>query len=691
MRVVVTVALLVSVLGASRSWARADLRVVCVPPVIAEGGVALAVDAAVEGTDPREIATAEVVVLTPRGERAFPLFASAGRLWGEIPAELVVPPEIRYYVRVADLSGDVVTAPPGAPTSAPYSTAVAAPETAPASLDPGIVVVTPQPGEVVPGRLPEVAAILDPPLAEPWMAVVLLDGHDVTASADVVADHFYLAPFDSLADGEHSVTFSALDAARSIEATWSFFVRTAATPAKAPFSSAGTASGRALDAGAASTVTGSLEVGWAVVEAETTAVESLDVFLPYEETSAPTLDLYASALGPSGGWTASLRYDPLYDDRLNGSVLAGTAAVEVEAGDIFPSLTPTTMDWASGLGARASVSVGATRTEVVVLRLSEADTVGGLGVYARNALGAKETVAWSGASASVAYLHAFDDTGTVAVDDRIADPMRNDVLAAVLSLRSGRRLFEAEAAGSWSEGDAEGRGGCVRARASYEKDYANRVSVEYARADTAFFSAGSIALQPGRESVAVEAAFSPGGAVGALATAEVYRTRGTATGIDPDAPGTSLFGRADVRLAVGGGEALCYALGRYDRTPYEDSDYHYVQTAAGGSFRRGPLSSSLSLSWSRTAADGESDATGIGGDVKWDVVPGRLRASVSGRWTFGSGDEDYTRTTHTWSLRYAAGPWAAEAEYRRAALDDRTAPEDGYTEHVGLLSLATRF
>ena len=685
MRAAVTVALLTAVLAASGSAARADLRVVCSPPVAAGEGAALVVDAAITGADPRELGTAAVVVLTPLGERSFAMLATAGGLRGEIPAEFVLRPEVRYYVLVADLGGDAVTAPPGAPASAWYSTAVAARE--PASLDPGIVVVTPRPGEVVHERRPDVVAMLDPPLAEPWMAVVLIDGLDVTLSADVLADHFYLAPPNSLADGEHSVTFSALDAGRSVEGTWSFFVRTAAPRQVTPGSLEGAAPARAREPGAATSVIGSFEIGWAVVEAETTAVESLDVFLPYEEASAPTFDLYASALGPEGGWTAVLRYDPLYDDRLNGSVFVGTAAVELEAGDVFPSLTRATMDWASGLGARASARLGAARTEAVVLRLAEADTAGGLGVYARYALGAKESLEWGESGAAVAYLHAYDDTGSVPAEDRIADATRNDVLAAQVSLRTGRRLLEAEVARSWSEGDAEGSGEYVRVRASYEVDYANRVSLEYARADTAFFSAGSLAAEAGKEGVSVEAALGPDWPVSALATVEAYRMRGAAAGFDPDGVATSVYGRADVALAVEGGEALCYALGRYDRTPYEAFEYRYVQAAAGCSFRRGVLSSSVSLSWSRTDSDEESDAFGVGGDLRWDVVPGRLRAAASGRWTFGRGGEDSTRAAHTAALRYLSGPWAVEAEYRRSELDDRVSPGDGYTEHVGLVSL----
>ncbi len=676
----------------------ADVRVQHTPAVVVEAGRPLSIEASVAGGFPLDVATADVVVLAGAGERAVPLSLSQSLLRADIPADLVQSPELRYYLRIVDLSGDVLTAPPGSPEAGTYTVGVVGAGTARGAPEPagrGVHVLTPLPGEVVGGAAPDIAAMLDPPLEEPWMAVLLLDGRDVTADAEVLSDYFYLSPAESLSNGGHSVTFSALTLTRAVEETWTFFVRetTPAGPTVEPGTAVRPRATEAIEGGGEFIINGRAQVGWAAVAAETTAVESLSVFLPYDEQSAPSLDLYVSALGPSLTGLATARYDPLYDDRLTGSLLLEAPSFDLEAGDIFPSLTRSTLDWASGLGVRAGFHAGPMRTDVTAVRLAEADTVGGVGSYAQYALGAKETVEWGqGDSAALAYVRAFDDERSVPEEDRVIDATDSDVLAATLTLESGGRLVDAEVARSWLAGGVDERGGHFRIRAGYEKDHANRVIVEYSRTDTSFYSRGSIATEPGRHGAGIEVAYGPGTVARFLVTADAHRIEGAALGTDPDAWCAALYGRLDLSWSVAGGDVRGYAVARYDRTPYEEYEYRYVQGAGGCSYRRGKLSAALSLSWSRASSDGDEDTVGAGADLRWELIPGRLSGRASTRWSVGSGEgSDYTRATHTAGVRWDAGVCDLSAEYRYLERDDRASPDDGYTEHVGLVSVGRRF
>ncbi len=675
-----------------------DIRLQHTPAVIVEAGHALPIEVVVPGGLPLSVATADVVVIVEGGERALPLSLSQNMLRVDIPAGLVRPPEIRYYLRIVDLDGEVLTAPPGSPESGAFTVGVvgaASPARGPGLVGRGIVVLSPAPGETVGVAPPDIAAIIDPPLEDPWMAVLLLDGRDVTAGAEVLPDYFYFSPVVPLSVGGHTVTFSALTSTGAVEETWTFFVGGSppAAPPAEPGAPVRPSAPGAFDGAGDFAISGRAQVGWAVVAAETTAVESLDVFLPYEEESAPSLDLYVSALGPSTTWLATARYDPLYDDRLTGSLLVEAPSFDFEVGDIFPSLTRSTLDWASGLGVRARARAGPTRTDLTAVRLAEADTVGGFGSYARYALGAGETWEWGeGDAAGLAYVRAFDDAGSVPEDDRLVDPTENDVFAATLVLESGGRLFDAEVARSRSEGGVEGEGGHFRVRAGYEKDHANRVVIEYSHTDTSFYSMGSIATEPGRHGADVEVAYGPGKTAQFLVTAGAFQTEGAALGTDPDAWSTTAYGRADLAGDIAGGEVRGYAVARYDRTPYEEYEYRYVQGAGGCSYRRGRLSAALSLSWSRTSSDDEEDAVGAGVDARWELVPGRLSGRASTRWSVGSGEGvDYTRATHTLGMRWSVGAFDVSAEYRHLDRDDRDSPGDSYTEHVGLVSLGRRF
>ena len=675
-----------------------EVRLQHTPAIIVEAGRPLAVEVVVPGGLPLSVATADVVVLAEAGERALLLSLSQNLLRAEIPAELVRPPELRYYLRIVDLDGEILTFPPGSPESGSYTVGVVGadqPSGAPGPVDHRILVLSPAPGETVAVAAPDIAAIIEPPLDGPWMAVLLLDGRDVTSDAEMLADYFYLSPVVPLAAGRHTVTFSALTAAGAVEDTWTFFVGgvTPAAPSAGFDTPVRPSVSGAFEGAGAFALSGRAQVGWVAVASETTAAESLDVFLPYDEESAASLDLYVSALGPATTWLATARYDPLYDDRLTGSLLVETPSFDFEAGDIFPSLTRSTLDWASGLGVRARARAGPTRTDVTAIRLAEADTAGGFGTYARYALGAGETWEWGeGDAAGVAYVRAFDDAGSVPEEDRLVDPTENDVFAATLALESRGRLVGAEIARSRSEGGVEGEGMHLLVRAGYEKDRANRVVVEYSQTDTSFYSMGSFATEPGKHGTEVEVAYGPGRATQFLVTAGAFQTEGAALGKDPDAWSTSLYGRADLAGNVAGGEARGYVVARYDRTPYDEYEYRYVQGAGGSSYRRGAVSVALSLSWSRTSSDDEEDTAGAGVDARWDLVPGRLSGRASTRWSVGSGEDvDYTRATHTLGVRWNAGVVDVSAEYRYLDRDDRASPDDGYTEHVGLVSLGRRF
>ena len=96
-------------------------------------------------------------------------------------------------------------------------------------------------------------------------------------------------------------------------------------------------------------IQGRLELGWASVVAEGLS-DTTAVFLPYEETSRPALDFYASGYRDDASILLSAHYDPIYDEQLQWLASAETGRYEVEVGDIFPSLSSTTLDWAAGTG-----------------------------------------------------------------------------------------------------------------------------------------------------------------------------------------------------------------------------------------------------------------------------------------------------------------------------------------------------
>ena len=398
------------------------------PPPRAEAWQPVVLEATLVGDVPSErVATADVVVATSDGSmRSFPLTLSRSSLFGEIPGALVAPPELSYYLRVTDTDGTVVSAPPGAPESGLFVLAVTGDDVAATSAhgdgsgaaaggtaaewaSATAEILSPLPGEVVAERSPQVAAIFDPPLDEPWDALIVLDGIDVTRSSSITSELFILSPPEPLAKGAHRVTFSAVTATGPVEASWVFFVleRTGGVsedrlPWRPPDGGAEPA-GDSRDATEADWLTtsetwqvsGRLEAGWAAVVAETTAVDSLDVFLPYPLVSRPSVDFYLSGVRGDGTFLITARQDPVYSDDLEWLISGKSGRLEVDVGQIFPSLSQSTLDWAVGQGARVSAKAGRSTTELLGMRVTESDTLAGFGIYSRFAVGGKQSFDWS--------------------------------------------------------------------------------------------------------------------------------------------------------------------------------------------------------------------------------------------------------------------------------------------------------
>jgi hypothetical protein len=80
-----------------------------------------------------------------------------------------------------------------------------------------------------------------------------------------------------------------------------------------------------------------MEAGWVMVEAETPAVDSVDVFLPYAEVFRPSYDFYMSGVRGTGTLLITARFDPVYSDELDWLVSGATEKLKVEAGGARPN------------------------------------------------------------------------------------------------------------------------------------------------------------------------------------------------------------------------------------------------------------------------------------------------------------------------------------------------------------------
>jgi hypothetical protein len=659
----------------------------------------LGIEAVIAGDfSPERVATLDVIVLRADGEpRVFPLTLSRNAAFGEIPGALVAPPELSYYVRLVETDGTIAVAPPGAPEGGLFRVAVEgrgsrAEGASPAWTWRPVEILSPEPGEVVVHGTPEVAGLIDPPLEEPWEALVLLDGRDVTASADVAPGFFVLSVPDSLATGAHRVTFSAVGRAGAVEASWVFFVRERVAASEGrPDAWAPNVPGAPPEAGW--NVAGRLEVGWAAVVAETTAVESLDVFLPYEEVSRPTLDLYLSGAEGARSFHVTAQYNPVYDSELEWSAGTRTGALDVEGGRVYPSFSTMTLDWASGIGAELAVRLGRSRTRLAAIRMSEADTLAGFGLYSRFAVGAMETFDLSDElEASIVYLSVFDREGSVPEAQRLTDPLRNQVAAGLVRARRGRLDGELELARSSAEGDVEGSGTAARARLGFGTSLDNRVSLEYVTSEPEYYSAGSFEYDPGESVLGIEFAYRPGDLFRTSGWARVGTTSGPESTFAEDELGLKAYARADLSWTLAGADARFYAVGRYDRTPYETYDYEYAYGALGGTWRRGPTRALVNASWSNSRSTDSSDTWSLAIDLRHELIARRWTARAAGRWTEGSGDTtDYTRSHYTFESRWDFGAVDLSAEYWLIDRDDRADPGQTYTERVVAVGLGHAF
>ncbi|MBN2564417.1 MAG: hypothetical protein JXB46_01775, partial [Candidatus Eisenbacteria bacterium] len=417
-----------AILAASAVPAPAAVRLIHESPRNLEAGISVVIDVGIAGEFPPErLVTADLVVATSDGWVQLPMSMARNVLSGQIPGRLVTPPALRYYVRLVDSEGVAVALPTGAPDAGAFTVPVfelsgtSVSGYADTEVSPGVEILSPLPAEIVSDPTPSIAVLVEPPMGRPLEPTALLDGIDVTDLLEVDEDYLVLVPSDSLSRGAHRITLVALTPGRRVEASWPFYVLSAqAEGAEQPV----TTGVETMDPYGPTPfeLHGRAEIGWVTVIAETTAADTTSAFLPFKEVDRPTLDLYASAMSGETHLMLSAQYDPVYDENASWSASAETRRLMLQAGDVYPNLSGTTLDWAVGRGGIAEWRQGCSRTELIAMRMSEADTVGGFGVYSRFALAGREAVEWGdGSSASVIYMYAFDREASVPDTQRIAE------------------------------------------------------------------------------------------------------------------------------------------------------------------------------------------------------------------------------------------------------------------------------
>ena len=679
------------------------------PPPRAVAGEPLSIEAVLVGdVSPERIASADVVVAMPDGElRSIPLTPSRNSLFGEIPGVLVTRPSFSYYLRVVDMDGIAATVPPGAPEggllvvpvegggdSRPGPASGPGPGVADTDWTSGTVeILSPLPGEVVAEDTPQIAALFDPPLDEPWDALALLDGADVTELAEITSDLFLFSPVEPLGTGPHRLTFSALTGTGTVETSWVFFVHERTWGDGLPEDWIRSDRPAWTPQDAAWQVAGRMEAGWVKVAAETPAVDSVDVFLPYAEVFRPSFDFYVSGVRGAGALLVTARYDPVYSDELDWLVSGGTEKLHVEAGDVFPSLSPTTLNWAVGQGARLSASAGRSTTELVGMRMSEADTLAGFGIYSRFAAGGKQSFDWNERlSASLIYLSVFDREESVTDEQQITEPLRNNVVAGLLRTTRGHLSGELELAHSDAEGEIQGRGTAFRAKLELKRDWRNHISLEYVASEPDYYSAGTYEYEPGEHTLALDYSCRPNKIFSSSGWVRTGRSFDSRSDLAENEYELKVYSRAELTWPVNEGSARTYVVARYDRSPRVTYDYSYTYGALGGTWRRGRTHLLGNVSWSGVRSPGETNTWSASGDIKHEIIRNRWTARVAARWTAGSGSEtDYTRSHYTFETRWDFGPVDLEIEYWLIDREDRADPSQTYTEHVVTLDIGHTF
>jgi hypothetical protein len=691
------------------------------PPARADEWQPLGIEAVVTGElSTEEAVAADAVVLTGDGAaHVVPLIISRSAVFGEIPGALVTRPELSYYLQVTLPDGDVISSPPGAPGDVfivrvvsyqdqPAPEGIVSTQTSAGSdpeelwISPSVDILSPLPGETTESARPSIATVFDPPLSEPWDALVLLDGEDMTEASTISSDLFILTPEDTLARGIHRATFSAMTAVGTVEASWIFFVLDREESGleiqpggvegySGRVARPGDGSGSAFASeGDGWYVSGRLEAGWAIVEAETTDVDTADVFLPYSEIDGLMGDLYFSAIRGDFALLFTARRDPVFSDDLEWLVSAGAPNYEFEAGEIFPSLSEYTLDWAVGHGARASARIGRSATDFVGMRISKADTLEGFGIYSRFAAGGMQTFDWTDhLSTSLVYLSIFDREASISEEQRLTDPLENEVVSGLVKVQLGQVAAEAELARSRASGETEGRGTAFRAVLKREWDWDNRVSLEYSATEPGFYSAGSYLRVPGEHVLQVDYACRPTERLSSSGWVSAGRSFDSDSALAEDAIELKLYGRVEMTWPDLGDDARTYAIVRYDVTPYESYDYSYAYALVGGTWRRHETRLSGSTSLSRAESMYRTDTWSFSGSLKQELLQDRWSAGAAVTWTTGSGSEivDYGRLRVSVDTRLDLGPADITAEYWLLDRDDRADALQSYTEHVFKIAL----
>lgn len=142
-----------------------------------------------------------------------------------IPSELVAEPGVDYYILAVDESGNRSTVPTIDPENSPFQIQVSAPA---ASSVPNIVVLSPEPGEVISiGDYVIAASFLDlEGDVDPATARITVDKRDVTTQANVSSTLLTYVPKEPLSEGVHEISVWVSDQAghKAVPATWRFTV-----------------------------------------------------------------------------------------------------------------------------------------------------------------------------------------------------------------------------------------------------------------------------------------------------------------------------------------------------------------------------------------------------------------------------------------------------------------------------------